>query len=88
MNESFNHNYERLSSYVGNGKNDTGPIKQNAKAISVLPIKADTFGCKNLSTIHPHTGAVTAQNPPFIIKTIPVEIKTKIQDIGFPVRFD
>lgn len=60
MDESFNHNYERLGSYVVNGKNDTGPIKQNARAINVLPIKADTFGSKNLSTMHPHTGAVTA----------------------------
>lgn len=46
--------------YVLNGKNDTGPIKQNAIAINVLPIKADSFGCMNLSTIHPQTGAVTA----------------------------
>lgn len=47
-------------SYVGNGRNETGPIKQKAIAISVLPIKADSFGCKNLSTIQPMTGALTA----------------------------
>lgn len=48
------------STYVSNGKNDTGPIKQNAVAINVLPINADNFGFKNLSTIQPQMGAVTA----------------------------
>lgn len=46
--------------YVESGKNETGPIKQNAVAINVLPIKADTLGYRNLSTIKPHMGAVTA----------------------------
>lgn len=47
-------------SYVEIGNNDTGPIKQNAVAISILPMRADIFGCKNLSTIKPQTGAVHA----------------------------
>lgn len=42
------------------GRNDVGPIKQNPVAIKMLPINADTFGCKHLSTIHPQKGAVTA----------------------------
>lgn len=46
--------------YVEMGKNDTGPIKQKAVAINMLPMRADIFGCKNLSTKKPQTGAVHA----------------------------
>lgn len=50
----------KMVSYVVSGKNVTGPIKQKDVAIKMLPIKADTFGCKNLSTMQPQIGAVTA----------------------------
>lgn len=51
---------EKDSSYVENGKNDAGPIKQNAVAINKLPIKAEILGCINLSTMQPQMGAVIA----------------------------
>lgn len=42
------------------GMNEAGPIKQKAAIINKLPMSADTFGFINLSTIHPHIGAVKA----------------------------
>lgn len=57
--------------YVSSGKNDTGPTRENAVAINMLPITAASFGCKNLSIIHPHMGAVVAYNPPWMMKIAP-----------------
>lgn len=45
---------------MSSGKNETGPIKQNAVAIKRLPINADNLGFRNLSTMQPQIGAVTA----------------------------
>lgn len=56
------------------GKNDVGPIKQKPDAIKQLPISADIFGFKHLSTIQPQNGAVTAYTAPLIMKIDPNEI--------------
>lgn len=49
-----------IQTYSFNGKNGRGPMRQKPTAIKILPIKADTFGFKILSTIIPQNGAVTA----------------------------
>lgn len=59
--------------YGSIGKNDAGPTKLKAVIIKILPIKAEILGFKNLSTIQPQIGAVTAYIAPFIIKTTPIE---------------
>lgn len=61
----------RFITYVSCGKNDTGPTRENAVAINMLPINAASFGCKNLSIMQPHIGAVVAYNPPCIMNTAP-----------------
>lgn len=53
------------------GKNDVGPIRQKAMAINMLPINADTFGCRHLSTIQPQNGAVRAYTAPLMMNIEP-----------------
>lgn len=59
------------------GKNEAGPIRQKPQAINVLPINADTFGCKHLSIIQPQNGAVTAYTAPLMMKIEPNAIGVK-----------
>lgn len=51
--------------------NETGPMRQNATIMNMLPVSEAILGFKNLSTDHPQIGAVSAYNPPLITNTRP-----------------